>query len=103
MIDVQKETVLTLSQAARLLPRRRAGRKTSVSCLYRWTSAGCRGVVLESVQIGATRCTTSEALARFFAQLSAARSPAIAARGPPSTQRQQAIDRAEQELSRAGV
>jgi hypothetical protein len=71
MIDTSIEEILSLSQAAEELPRRRQGRKTHVSTLYRWTVSGCRGVVLESIQIGATRATSREALQRFFERLSA--------------------------------
>ncbi len=70
MIDTTGETILSLAQAADELPRRRRGRKTHVSTLYRWATAGCRGVRLETVQIGATRCTSREALQRFFERLS---------------------------------
>src|SRR4051812_41656985 len=70
MIDSQSENVITLGQAADELPRRRRGRKTHVSTLYRWATVGCRGIVLESIQIGATRCTSREALQRFFERLS---------------------------------
>lgn len=70
MIDSGLESLLTLAQAAEELPRRRRGRKTHVSTLYRWTTAGCRGVQLETIQIGATRCTSKEALQRFFERLS---------------------------------
>lgn len=66
MIDTATEAVLTLAQAAAELPRRRRGRKTHVSTLYRWTVSGCRGIILESIQIGATRATSREALQRFF-------------------------------------
>src|SRR3954451_11871564 len=70
MIDSTAETLLSLAQAAEQLPRRRRGRKTHVSTLYRWTTAGCRGVRLDTIQVGATRCTSREALQRFFEQLS---------------------------------
>jgi hypothetical protein len=70
MIDTTAEDVLTLAQAADGLPRRRAGRKTDVSTLYRWSTAGCRGVLLETIQVGGTRCTSREALQRFFERLS---------------------------------
>ena len=70
MIDTATEAVLTLAQAAAELPRRRRGRKTHVSTLYRWTVSGCRGIILESIQIGATRATSREALQRFFERLS---------------------------------
>lgn len=66
MIDTPRESLLTLAQAASELPRRRRGRKTNVATLYRWTTVGCRGVRLEFTQIGGTRCTSHEALGRFF-------------------------------------
>lgn len=74
MIDVLQEDVISLSEAAKWCPRRRAGKRPDVSCLYRWTTTGCKGVVLESVQIGGTRCTSRQALARFFQALTLANS-----------------------------
>ena len=70
MIDSTTEEVIPLTQAASELPRRRRGRKTHVSTLYRWATHGCRGVLLETIQIGATRCTSRQALSRFFSILS---------------------------------
>jgi hypothetical protein len=70
MIDSASETLITLADAAGELPRRRRGRKTHVSTLFRWTTIGCRGVILESLQCGGTRCTSREALQRFFERLS---------------------------------
>jgi hypothetical protein len=63
------EHILTFPEACALLPRRRAGKPVHVSCIYRWTTSGCRGVILESIQIGGTRCTSREALARFFGRI----------------------------------
>jgi len=71
MIDSQSEQVITFAQAADELPRRRRGRKCHVSTFYRWATNGCRGVILETIQVGATRCTSREALQRFFERLSA--------------------------------
>jgi Protein of unknown function (DUF1580) len=73
MIDSANETLVSLAQAADELPRRRRGRKTHVSTLFRWSTAGCRGVVLETIQVGGTRCTSREALQRFFERLSETR------------------------------
>jgi Protein of unknown function (DUF1580) len=70
MIDSTNETLISFAQAADELPRRRRGRKTHVSTLYRWATVGCRGAILESIQIGATRCTSKQALQRFFERLS---------------------------------
>jgi hypothetical protein len=63
---------LSLREAAAELPRRRAGRKTHVSTVYRWTDTGCRGVRLRYAMVGATRCTTREWLAAFVSELTAA-------------------------------
>ncbi len=73
MIDPNTETLISLTEAAKGLPRRRAGKKVSISCCYRWSTTGCRGVVLETIQIGGTRCTSREKLALFFRQLTADR------------------------------
>ena len=100
MIDPSSETLLSLADAARTLPRRRGGRKPHVSCLYRWTTTGCKGVVLESLQVGGTRCTSKEALARFFERLTYAEDPR-ADRTP--ARRRRAAAAAERELQREGV
>ena len=70
MIDSQSEHIVTFYQAADDLPRRRRGRKTHISTRFRWSTAGCKGVVLETIQVGGTRCTSREALQRFFESLS---------------------------------
>ena len=101
MIDPNTETLTSLSQAARHLPRRRAG-KPHVSCIYRWTTSGCRGVILESIQVGGTRCTNREALARFFRRLTQGdRADVPAVRSV--AQRQHAAERAMRDLEKAGV
>lgn len=64
------ETIIALAAVPDDLPRRRRGRKVHISCVYRWTTSGCRGVILESIQIGGTRCTSREAMQRFFERLS---------------------------------
>jgi hypothetical protein len=57
------------------LPERRRRKRIHVSCLYRWSTIGCRGVVLETLQVGGTRCTSREALQRFFERLSKLNQP----------------------------
>lgn len=108
MIDTTAETILPLTQAAGELPRRRRGRKTHVSTLYRWATVGCRGVTLETIQIGGTRCTSREALQRFFEALSL---PAVAPGhdhpGPmgqrPPSRRRKASEQAGRELESMGA
>lgn len=69
MIDTSKEPTFPLTRGpaklAHLLERR-----IHTSTFYRWSTVGCRGVVLETIQIGGTRCTSREALQRFFERLS---------------------------------
>jgi len=62
-------TLMTLTQAAATLPHRRGGKKVSVATLYRWTTTGIRGMRLEYIQVGGTRCVSAEMLSEFFTNL----------------------------------
>jgi hypothetical protein len=74
VIDITNEDLKPLADAAaEWVPRRRRGRKCHVSTLYRWATAGCRGIRLETIQVGGTCCTSREALQRFFEALTLAR------------------------------
>lgn len=105
-IDTTTETIISLADAARRLPGRRAGKKPRIETLYRWTAHGCRGVVLESVQIGGTRCTSVEALDRYFAALTAQAMPGTPP-APPTTRlsaaRRRQVEKAQRELAAAGI
>jgi hypothetical protein len=101
-IDPLSETLISFAEATRELPARRGGKRPHVSCLYRWSVApGCRGVVLETVQVGGTRCTSREALARFFARLTAGDSASSTPRSPARRERDSAA--AARELDRLGA
>jgi hypothetical protein len=102
MIDPNTETLVSLAEAAKSLAARRQGKRPRVSCLYRWTKAGCKGVVLESLQCGGTRCTSKEALARFFRRLTHGNDPAPGNHRSPARRRRGA-ERAERELEPQGV
>jgi hypothetical protein len=101
VIDPLTETIVSPANAAKTLPIRRAGKRPHVSCIYRWMSSGCKGVILESIQVGGTRCTSREALARFFEALT------FGAVDPPSVrsprQRQRAAEHAMDVLRREGI
>ena len=105
-IDPTSESLLSLTQATKGLPRRRRGKKPHISTLYRWSTAGCRGVVLETVQIGGTRCTSKEALGRFFRKLT--QNSGLES-GQPETplrkqrRRRREIDAAVRQLEREGL
>ena len=85
MIDANSESLVSFAEATKLIPRRRGGRKANVSQLYRWADGGCKGVRLEAIQIGGTRCTSAEALQRFFSALTAQATPGAMPAGPRST------------------
>ncbi|WP_422927034.1 DUF1580 domain-containing protein [Singulisphaera sp. PoT] len=79
-----------------------------MSTIYRWSTSGCRGVVLETIQIGGSRWSSREALQRFFEELTAARtrakSPgAQAQQGRSTSQRLKALAVADRELDAMGV
>jgi hypothetical protein len=99
MIDIANETTFPLCQAPDRgrLPCRRRGRKPSVSTFFRWASKGVRGVRLEVVQIGGTKCTSVEALQRFFNALTAIGSRADST--DRSAGQAERAERAEQELA----
>ena len=102
MIDPNTETLISLAEAAGSLPRRRAGKKAHLSCVYRWTTAGCRGIILESIQVGGTRCTSREALARFFRRLTNGDAADVAPVRSVA-QRERATAVAIRELEKAGM
>jgi len=73
-IDVFQEEVVSFAEAAKRLPRIRNGKKIHLSTLFRWAQAGKIAsdgmrVRLETIQVGGTRCTSLEALQRFFDRL----------------------------------
>src|SRR5262245_21579144 len=103
-IDVLTEQLFSLTEAAELMPARRKGRRLHVSCLYRWSTAGCRGVILETVSVGGTRCTSREAVVRFIEAVTAVRrgkQPAALPRSP--SRHQAAAAKAKQELAKLGI
>ena len=101
MIDISRERVITFTEAAGHLPRRRMGRRPHVATLYRWTQRGLRGVRLESIQIGGSLCTSVEAMQRFFNRLGGGdESPAASS---PSADRAKAVSQAEQVCKAAGI
>jgi len=104
-IDIASEQVVTLTDACKHLPQRRGGKRPALPTLYRWTNEGTRGIRLEYTMIGSTRCTSLEALQRFFDRLTAA-AEADQPQVPPATlsrSRQRQIEAAERRLAQAGI
>jgi hypothetical protein len=69
MIAVGTETLLTFSQVASELPRRRQGKRVSTVTLWRWATKGVCGITLETLRTPSGRVTTREALTRFLEAL----------------------------------
>lgn len=92
--------LIRLSDVPKLtwLPLRRRGKRLAVSSCYRWAQRGIRGVRLETIQFGGTRCTTEAALLRFCEALSTS-SP----QAPAPASRTSGFERAERQLDRAGI
>ncbi len=104
MIDISIEETFSLAEAAKRLPCRRKGVRPNVATLYRWAQLGCRGVRLETICVGATRCTSMEAMQRFFDALTAQAEHRPCPQRPHMTAaRRKQIEAAEQRLAQAGV
>ena len=104
MIDISTEQVVSLTEATTHLPRRRAGKKPNVATLYRWAQNGVRGIRLESLMVGGTRCTSLEALQRFFDALTAqAERQTLSPPFRQTSERRRQIEAAERRLAKSGI
>ena len=104
MIDISLEETFSLTEATKRLPCRRKGVRPNVATLYRWAQIGCRGIRLETLCVGATRCTSIEALQRFFDALTAQAEPsAIPQPSRHTPGRRKQIEAAERRLAKAGI
>lgn len=105
MIDISKEKLLSFTEAASLIPKSPAGKKCNLVTIYRWSNQGLRGIRLEFICVGGGRCTSREALQRFFDALTAKANGQPAPELAPryTAQRRREIKAAEQRLEKAGV
>lgn len=109
-IDIEKETLLSLTQATKVVPTVN-GRRPAIATLWRWCRKGLGGVNLEYVRIGRNIATSREALNRFFNRLAAIDTPAEGTRPSPQARRlvptprarQRMLDEADRVLERAGI
>ena len=80
--------------------------RPNVATIYRWMMQGVRGIKLESIVVGATRCTSIEAMQRFFDSLTAAADAehSSVVTPPPLTKTRQAqIEAAGRRLAGTGI
>jgi len=92
LIDTTTENPVRLADAAELV-----GKHSKT--VYAWTTRGCRGAVLETIQVGGTRCTSREALQRFFEHLTVRGHVAA----PQAPRGEQHATKAGEELARYGI
>ena len=105
-IDTTNEQLLSLTDAAKSLPKRRAGKRPNVATLYRWCQIGVRGIRLEYTQIAGTKCTSTAALQTFFDRLTEQAESGRAPLPQPtklSALRRKQIKAAEKRLQAAGI
>ena len=107
-VDIQPSSgeLIPLSSVPglRWLPRRRRGAKLSYTCLWRWATKGVAGVVLETVRVGGTPCTTESDLRHFFAEVAAAKRGERAFQSVRTpARRAREIEAARQRLAEAGI
>jgi hypothetical protein len=107
MIDVTTETLISLIDAARLLPPGRRGRPVTLSCLLRWVLTGVRtpsGVVrLDAMRLGGRWLTSREALQRFAEKQTPNLTEQASPAPRPPAARERAVQRAEHELRQIGI
>jgi hypothetical protein len=107
-IDIEKEDVLSLTEATKVLPRVN-GKRPAICTLWRWCRKGLRGIHLDYIRIGRGIATSRQALNRFFNELSAKDEPLVTPPAmrqfPPVTSRsrQRAIEDAERICQEAGI
>lgn len=97
MIDLSTENVFPINEAPKHIPSR-----PSIASVWRWCLYGCGGIKLESILMGGRRLTSSEAIQRF-ADARTSQADGTPAPARTSRQRQRDIDRAERNLSEAGI
>jgi hypothetical protein len=108
LVDLTRETMLTLAQAARRFPSFRLGRPVNPATIWRWCHEGVKlpgdeVVKLECVRVSGRWLTSVEAISRFVARQTPA--PESDAPAMPRTpgRRQRAADRASAELEKLGI
>lgn len=97
MIDIQAETIVSISEAPQHIPGR-----PSMATVWRWVLKGTRAGKLESILIGGRRFTSLEKI-QMFAEQSTAMANGETQHVRTSTQRERAIRQAEADCERSGI
>lgn len=118
MIDIAEGGIISLAEAAALIPSFRSGKPTCRKTLYHWAKHGVRGVRLETAKLGGRTVTSKPALQAFMERLSAGLSdaplstphplpgatsaPSVATPAPTPAARRRAAEKADRELAALG-
>ena len=102
MIDFMQEDVISMAEAAKLLPGR-----PNLSTIWRWYRKGRGGVRLETIKCGSKRLTSVEAIGRFVERCTAVADGDVAAvpavPRESATARDRRLERVEEELIARGI
>lgn len=67
-IDMEREKLLTMSEATAYVPKRN-GRKVHSTTIWRWVRYGSKGVFLDGLRTPSGWVTSVEAISRFMVEL----------------------------------
>src|SRR5262245_23181031 len=107
MIDLATESILSLRDAAKLIPPARQGRPVSFQCILRWALDGAKTpsgerVRLEAIRLGGRWVTSREAIQRWAEALTPKTDNSMS-RPRTLRQRRRSAEQAEKELERMGI
>ena len=63
------EGYITLKEAAKLFPGHEEDKPICLQAIYRWSTKGLKGILLQTVQLGSKRCTKQEWIDEFIKKL----------------------------------
>ncbi len=100
MIDSMTEELLTLAEAARVVPSK-SGRGVNASTVWRWALRGVSGTRLDVLRIGGKTYTSRQALQKFYEKCTAS-AMGVTQTATPAIRRK-AAEAAERELEADGI
>jgi hypothetical protein len=108
MLDITRESTLSLAQAADLLPPGRGGARPTVGCILRWILKGAKApsgdlVRLDAIRLGGRWVTSREAIQRFAEALTPQLNGNAVLPPRSAAKRRQASERAAKELEKLGI
>jgi hypothetical protein len=99
MIDISSEHLIAIRDVPKILPARGNGKHIHISAVYRWLLRGVRGVRLETIRIGGTSYTSSEAVQRFAEHLSRPNTSGTSSHAVTSANRRRQIEEASRRVA----